>query len=549
MDSFSTTNASYHQHIFLRSEDALEVERQRIAEILNDHWGGGIVSRLEKLRSYCGSYILVQIGKEPDHNEEEKVIHSRVAVGHVRIETACFRSNTEGSGHHTHSGQKDGVLTSVIIDKHLRSGGIGKIMMSFAEAAAKEIGYGYLYLWTSDAQEFYRKAGYAECARQELLHSVSKMVNPEFLRSLMSLSIQHRQRTDTVGDRGSEFTGAESWFRKRILESRPICYIDCSDIAVTVKKTIRALQSDTNSLSLVQCLMQCYPTDARQGVMSTASSRKIPWAAQIGPSCGIAALRMAAYLLIPPVIGSRSIWDADHYFDLIKTAQEHGLSVDGEFYDINNLNTLVNRYFNRLGVVSEVYSFEQRDFSSENSFASFSDFVLDILTSGEIIDKYSDICSLKEDLSADECVIYENVRKCLILPYDRDSSGDLPGKLSGQRAHYAIINGAVVSNSISSEKSVVHEAGPSSGECTKGRRRCKYLIGHQGLSSKPIVATLESWFDSNAQLLLRTFRHESRDERKMETNNNNNNDGHNNDYNYNLAGKCLVLKYNIGISV
>ena len=78
-------------------------------------------------------------------------------VAHCRLDPAC--ENADGIS---------AALTSLVVQHERRGTGLGRKLLCHAEVVAAAAGYGYLYLWTHDAQGFYAACGYTECARVAL---------------------------------------------------------------------------------------------------------------------------------------------------------------------------------------------------------------------------------------------------------------------------------------------------------------------------------------------------------------------------------------------
>lgn len=79
-------------------------------------------------------------------------------VAHGRLQPAC--ENADGFS---------AAITSVVVDASRRGTGLGRVLLQHAEAVAARCGFGYLYLWTHDAQAFYQRCGYSECEKVSLL--------------------------------------------------------------------------------------------------------------------------------------------------------------------------------------------------------------------------------------------------------------------------------------------------------------------------------------------------------------------------------------------
>ena len=107
----------------------------------------------------------------------------------------------------------NGVLVSVVIDHSRRGLGLGTILMNKIEEYAANIGCSYMYLWTSDAVNFYKKIDYLESDSTSIDNPALKNVNIQKFENLL----QRRVASDSGGNSSSGNTSnfPSVWLRKR----------------------------------------------------------------------------------------------------------------------------------------------------------------------------------------------------------------------------------------------------------------------------------------------------------------------------------------------
>eukprot|EP00965_Chrysotila_dentata_P260518 6213937-Pleurochrysis_carterae.AAC.9 len=110
--------------------------------------------------------VLVQ-GKAPSFQR---------VVAHARVQQAC--ENADGFS---------AAVTSVVVDPRYRRHGLGKRLLRFVEKYASELGYGYMYLWTHDRQDFYYACGYSECEKVTMLSPAMSKLGGEAVGRLEAL--------------------------------------------------------------------------------------------------------------------------------------------------------------------------------------------------------------------------------------------------------------------------------------------------------------------------------------------------------------------------
>jgi len=259
-----------------------------------------------------------------------------------------------------------GMISSVIVSK--KGCGLGKELMTLMEAEALSQGFRYSCVWIDDDSvlSFYNKCGYQEC---------QPMNNPKSVLGsgkldLSALSNLFQVRTAPTG---------QKCLRKRLAIRRPLQLLDIGK------------ETELARVELIILMQKEDIQDWRLFVHGTC------WEKQIGPCCGLAAIRMTAKF-------ANSWEDVDDI--LLQTAINRKFSKDGELFDINHLSELCSS-------IADL-NCEVRDFAS--------------------LTKERDglLFSLTNFCSTDSVVI---------IPYDKDSGSGYPQLKRGLRAHYGVIVG------------------------------------------------------------------------------------------------------------
>lgn len=361
-------------------------------------------------------------------------------VGHGRL-TECFEGASGSAA----------AATYILIKESKRGSSLGRILMSLLEREAKRLGYHYVYLWTQEAVPFYKKLGYAETGRVSLHRSCLKFLKVEevcLLEHMLSQQLQDRAESASIKrtyetallppSDGMAQHEKDVWLRKRLVES-----VGSIDLPLRIR-----LKEMEEAISKYSEMDTELPKDCQWQYRLV----RIPSQQQVGPSCGLAALRMIR----------------DHYHtaeskqmpSLLVEAQEKGYSEDGEVFDADNIRKLADSVCG--------LDCEMRQFSNTTV-----DDIHTLLAAGSVA----------------------------ILPYDSILGSRLPGLLLGRNAHYGIIVGVVLGFTpeaeISCDVSPIlqsHVDRPVSGAC-----RVLLLVQH-GLSHKLSIAPWTSFVDSNQQL-------------------------------------------------
>lgn len=404
------------------------------------------------------SYLLVQRQQQrPDGNNDDGDSSAAINVlGHGRL-TDCF----EGAG------GRAAAATYICVNAFSRGQGIGRTLMRMLEQQAKALQYHYVYLWTVAAVPFYQKLGYAETVRVSLHRACLKILAVEQVSVLESMLTAKLQAANSVNDGaatcivpretvtlpppsdGMAQQDGDVWLRKRLVEF-------VGSINVPLQERLEEMRAAIRGCSAKH-------RHPQQSISSKCSWEyrlvRIQWQQQVGPSCGLAALRMLRDHYT-------TLTDGQAMPSLLTAAQEKDYSEDGEVFDAANLQDLAE---SECGLYSDMRLFSQ--VSMDN--------VLSALTEGSV----------------------------WVLPYDSSPGTKLPGLLSGMNAHYGIIVGMLLAFESDSKDVASDEADVSVDELEPHDNRpaseaCQVLLLVQhSLSRKLAIAPWSSFLASNQQLV------------------------------------------------
>ena len=537
------------------TEELVEVaavsQRQRevVAEMLAAEWPGGgcmqarlsALCRLEQQSrggKVGGGYCLL--------SEEE-------VLGYARVEPSAESS----TGVDSFGGGLVGIVTSVIIAPTWRGQGVGERLMTLLECTCKEIGFHFLYLWADEclANSFYKKKCDFIMSKQEtaLVSALDTLGETSVISLENMLRRQMISRLDSSQDQASNHpNNMESssmndkmvWLSKRIrYEEHPLNHYCCdseSDEVDDEKKQTTKLEFVLGSWrdALRQSIwfsvvsrQQWWQFANRDEVQPPESStysngqtslcynfavisrvKYLPWAQQIGPTCGIQAVRMVSRAILGELLDSNNAPYFEEYilqiscgepvvhlnsinssskqkfshaevpqndFSLLSWAINEGYSCQGEVFDIENLALILKK---QLSVDVEAINQSEKRFRV--SVRNFSDLgwrgVLDFfMTEGGYI----------------------------ILPYDRNrKEHSNPTCHSGLCAHYAIICGAIYPQTL---KHFSTDDNCNLGNVFDNEKIA--LIALQSMSPAPVVAPFVEWEASNLQLFSKHGSHSEKD--------------------------------------
>lgn len=277
--------------------------------------------------------------------------------------------------------------------------------MAFLEDETKRLGYHYLYLWTKTAIPFYQKIGYRECQRVSLKRACLKALKESQVETLEAILFrktqqqqqqQHqrgrpRNQRETVllppSKEGEDDTTQDVWLRKRLVEHVGSRQLPLSERLDELKEVVA-----NNHVG--------------QAMYWRYFLLSLPWQAQVGPSCGLAALRMIHEYYLLDRNSNENNHDLDDQIQrpsLLGEAQERGYTQDGEVFNANHLLILAK-----------------------------------------------DVCGLIGELCSPQALAPQQICQVLwdggvlVLTYDSNPRTRLPALLSGKNAHYGIIVGFLV---------------------------------------------------------------------------------------------------------
>ena len=393
--------------LLLPSYECCESVIDQAAEELTKYWGGSFLQRKTKLTTKqeqvdAKSFILVDAASRTDF------------IGHGEIKMSAYTSS-------------DALFSSILIAFAKRKTGLGKILMIALERECVRMGFGYAYLWTSDAEPFYVKNHYIECETNGgSFNSALAKLSEEGVNLLESFLFAKRISSST---KATTSAVKPKWLRKRLIDEFPLLWIDLETLQSSIEKELRITTAEAGLPVSLKC--DFYP-------------QALPWSRQVGPSCGIQALRIAFEMIM---IRSKDSEAAEEVVEdatknsFLQRARERGLTADGEIFDIENLSILANSCDEIRG---RVLNFQEMSID-------------DIKTS-----------LIRGDF--------------LVVPYDRDDVGCQPCKKDGNKAHYSLIFSFAETESKSNSE-----------------EESFFLFTTHGLSARFVIASLREFKESNAQ--------------------------------------------------
>ena len=440
-------------HEVLRCASACtSLQRQQASKILDAQWGGGVKRRLRSLDDAEAHLWLVR--------------STGRCVGHARLGATAVSDRDDAAG------GRCAIVTSVVVEGTFRGAGRGSRLMRALHDLASVAGYAYVYLWTDAAAPFYARLGYCETegasadtaalrklptrslsALEGLLASKAAAATAMAAASVVAAGLTGTPLSKDERCEGEEVMGGRMvHMRKRLLEELPLRAAPAKEELLGALRQAAARADQTLPLS---------------GDVWRACIVQVAMAAQVGPTCGLAALRMAAQAHATAG-GGRPTGTAAHGCggsfaapSLLTVAQERRYSVDGEIFDVGHLCALARDV---CGLDAEVVA-------------------------------WPDASSLAAALAAGHL---------FVAPYDRgDANYGAPVCRGGARAHYALLVGCAWRDSSSgggggvTATSVVQSTVPDPGKAVGSEL---VLIGQHGMSTRPVAASFEEWRVSNAQL-------------------------------------------------
>ena len=483
--------------------------------------------------SLACSYILLQ-------QSPQRPINTFV-VGHGRL-TECYES----------AGGNAVAATYILIDPKHQGKGYGRtlIYLMEQEAKAKErlgCDYHFVYLWCkATTAPFYEKSDYLPCKnRVSLQRPCLKALTASSVQSLEDILLRRRRprgednnqkdsssaamtndNNKTVGkatkkletiillpsqsksdntknDTEQPTVEDDVWLRKRLVDHVESIIVSEQDRMIELQQFIASTNIATivsNNLS-TNTIVVAEQSDSNSWYQYRWNPH-VPWQMQIGPTCGLTAIRMIRDYYSasnPSKEEGTQKKSPPSSSSLLTDARKRGYTDDGEMFDVDQLRDLMK---DRL-LMTNTGSLSPKDSAASNK--SMDTFTV----------KTRDASSLTTE------EIDSTIQKggFWILPYDSNPRTKLPGNFRGKHAHWGIVVGIlysrttepkrcasttntandgslIVKQGISEEDSKVFgNADLASIDCSA------HLMVQHSLSSKWAIAPMENWFDSNRQLL------------------------------------------------
>eukprot|EP01032_Pedospumella_encystans_P011055 gene11055-12888_t len=522
-------------YTLLPASDASAVAVDITAALLSKQWGGSLAARKAQLLQKNFNWLLVDS------------IDPNCVVGHVKL-TPSVQTSSDIYGT-----APSGILTSVVINEAHRGKGIGTLLMRAIEEQALMQGYCTLILWTPDAMNFYSKLGYIPCEPRRALTTLVTSIESISAKSISKLEQLFAKRTastvdstqldDQPGGHDSNTNDAQQmvWMQKRIRDEMPLQDIAFPTLVQSIQKSLAntlSYESAEGAVLYLHCCSSSTSPDATRNLLTLAASGSteldsltLPWAQQVGPSCGIQAIRFAEHILKhannhshmvrcalssallpigqtgsvevsnvcdgtpaslhPAVHRDVSVGTCSVVPSVLSLAIERQYTEQGAIYNIHHIGDLLHR--NQDTSISETSqpSIEAHVASAQS------------LTAGQfcnLLMGYPPV--LNTNIDSITNTNREANPACVILPYDRDSTHSTPCCKDGVAAHYALVCGFIILPAAIDDQSESY--GCSSDwkepidELIDPARLL--LVAMHGLTWQPIVASYADFMASNAQL-------------------------------------------------
>ena len=293
---------------------------------------------------------------------------------------------------------------------------------------------------------------------------------------LLPSSEDNRNKTEVINQPVAE---EDVWLRKRLID-----HVE-SDFWISVDDRRKEIESYVISINNGNVILNDNSTNT---IVSNEKGRShcyryswipnVPWQMQIGPTCGLTAIRMILDFFHKPDAGQGGEGSIIFGQSLLAIARERGYTNDGEMFDANHLSDLMKHQLLACGTSNILWNRAATAYGSMDT----------------ILVQTKELSSLSPEEM--DCILRK--RGLWILPYDSNPRTKLPGKFQGKHAHWGIVVGILYSweTTNTTAKGVNIEENPAiSSDCQVN------LIVQHSLSSKWAIAPIEKWFDSNNQLV------------------------------------------------
>jgi GNAT superfamily N-acetyltransferase len=326
-------------------------------------------------------------------------------IGSGRL-TECFES----------SGGNAAAATYILVFPHFQGRGHGRRLMKMQEEEAKRLGYHYVYLWTRAAVDFYEKIGYQTSHRVSLKRPCLKTLSATNVQSLEQVLLKRNKafgncetndktkKLETVtllpkspSDGSTAGKEEDVWLRKRLLEHVGSTLVPPTERQQEIQLYMENLFQRPDNAPSTSCAAICYRWNPN-----------VAWQQQIGPSCGLVAIRMIRDYYYS-LCEAKSDPSDKAVPSLLAKAQESGYTQDGELFDAEHLSELLHR---------QIGNFECQQFSS-----------LQVKTRD-----FDNVSLVELDATLQQGGFW-------VIPYDSNPRTKLPAKLQGKHAHWGIVVG------------------------------------------------------------------------------------------------------------
>jgi hypothetical protein len=318
--------------------------------------------------------------------------------------------------------------------------------------------------------------------------NTSKKLETIVLLPTSSSSQSNKDTKNETGDCEQPVEEDDVWLRKRLVDHVASICISEQDrrselqqfvVASSTSNTARVVSNDGSTNTIV--VEENNNTNCRY---QFRWNPHVPWQMQIGPTCGLTAIRMIRdYYLHDKTNASHNNREREGdgstpgASSLLADAQRRGYTNDGEMFDANGLRDLMRDQLVALAATST-------SFPSDTGAAS----------DASKDDTVAVMTRETSSLSIEEIDSTVRNKGLWILPYDSNPRTKLPGKFRGQHAHWGIVVGILYDRTKPQNDASTTTSAPSDNVTV-------HLIVQHSLNSRWAIAPIEDWFDSNRQLL------------------------------------------------
>jgi GNAT superfamily N-acetyltransferase len=406
--------------------------------------------------SLACSYILLKHSAQTTSTTK----NAHIVLGHGRL-TECYES----------AGGNAAAATYILIDPEHRGKGYGRTLVRLLEQEAKSkerLGcqYHFVYLWCkTTTAPFYERSGYLPCRNRvslqkpclkaltatsvqsledilqrkrtsavtvngnnnnAVISNTKKKLETVVLLPSSSLSSQSKEdnnRNKITGNGEQPVAEEDVWLRKRLVDHVESIHISEQDrrnelqqFVVSTNNTSKVVSSDISTNTIVVA-------EQKPNLNYWYQYRwnpHIPWQMQIGPSCGLTAIRMIRdFYCYNTNSGSTTPGPSS----LLTDARNRGYTDDGEMFDANHLGDLMKDQL----LVASTGSLSLNDTTT---------------SSGGSLDAVAVVQTREtSSLTIEEIDSTLRQKGLWILPYDSNQRTKLPGNFQGKHAHWGIVVG------------------------------------------------------------------------------------------------------------